>query len=365
MRADRIARRDFLWRLVLLGGGAALWPVVQACGGEEEAATPTPGAAVPTPVRLEEVTVQNAFTFAVSQYHQVTHVAMARGIFEKHGVRVRQVLEGRGSIASAQAIAAKQGDFGVFIDPGAVVRVASEGGRIKAVGKITPLSPMAVLSKGPNPIRTLADLRGKRIAIPPGTTQAQLFPAWLRINGVDPSQLNLIDLSADVHETALAQGQIDGYVAFAHARIPILKSIGVRDPYAMVLTEPGPDYRPLPYRPGEVIVAHEDLIRENPDLVRRFVAAYDEAIAYVVANPDSMVEVGLKEFPQVMREEVIREQVGFVVDRIRSNKLPNRSYVWMDPEDWEDLVGMLTQYAAVKPSGPATNFYTNDYVPGG
>ncbi len=39
MRDNLISRRDFLWRAMLLGGGAALWPLVQAC--DEGAATPT------------------------------------------------------------------------------------------------------------------------------------------------------------------------------------------------------------------------------------------------------------------------------------------------------------------------------------
>jgi NitT/TauT family transport system substrate-binding protein len=283
---------------------------------------------------------------------------MDRGIFEAHGIEILEIREGQGSISGAQILANKQADVAIYIDPGAVVRVRAEGGLIKAVAQITPYLPLAVLSKGPDQLRTPEDLIGKTIAIPPGTTQAQLFPAFLTANNMDAAEINIVNIPPETMQASLAEGQIDGFVSFATSQIPVLESLGVPDPYALVLADFG-----FEYRPGETIVFHEDTIAENPDLVRRFVAAFEESIAYTIENPESMVEVGTALFPQVMSAEVIEKQWARAAQSIVDEREAGQPYTYMRPEQWQALVQLLVDYADLADPGPADQFYTTEFIP--
>ena len=351
------------------GGSESTTTVVEATTTTLAAATTTTGAADTTttaaetttttaPQELDQIVVQEAFTWTSSQFHLTPHVGMDRGIFADHGIEISEIREGQGSISGAQILANKQADVAIYIDPGAVVRVRAEGGLIKAVAQITPYLPLAVLSKGPDQIETPEDLIGKTIANPPGTTQAQLFPAFLLANEMDAAEINIVNIPPETMQAALAEGQIDGFVSFAVSQIPVLESLGVPDPYALVLADFG-----FEYRPGETIVFHEDTIAENPDLVRRFVAAFEESIAYTIDDPGSMVEVGTELFPEVMSAEVIEKQWARAAQSIVDEREEGQPYTYMRPEQWEALVKLLVDYAALPDPGPADQFYTTEFIP--
>ncbi len=307
----------------------------------------------------DAVVVQVGFTWSSGQYYSMFLVGRDKGIYAKHGLDV-EFREGQGSASSAQIVANKKADFGIAIDPGSTVRVAAQGGKIKMIGQNIPWAPMAVLSKAPNQIRRPQDLIGKKIGLPPGTTQSQLFPAFLKINKIDPNSLAVINTQAATMQASLAQGQIDGFVSFAHSQLPILRGMGVSDPHAMLFADFG-----LRFAPGEGIIVQEDVIQSKPDLVRRFLAAIEETLRYAVDHYDEVAEAGLKAYPQVMKREVILAQVQFQSENIKKSRLPGKPLVWMQEDDWKALIELLATYADLKNLGPPSSYYTNEFAPAG
>jgi NitT/TauT family transport system substrate-binding protein len=296
------------------------------------------------------------FTWSSGQYYSMFLLGRDKGIYSKHGMDV-EMGEGQGSASTAQIIANKQADFAIAVDPGSVIRAVVSGARIKMVGQNVPVAPIAVLSKASNRISTPQELVGKRIGLPPGTTQSQLFPAFLRANNIEASSINIVNVQAAAMQAALAQGQLDGFVSFAHSQLPILSSMGVEG-HAMLFSDFG-----LKFAPGEGIIVHEDTIRSNPDLVRRFVAATEETLRYAIDNVEEAADAGVKAVPDAIRKDVAVAQIQYEADLIKRDRVAGRPIVAMQTEDWRALIELLVQYAELQNPGPPTDYFTNDFVP--
>lgn len=160
--------------------------------------------------------------------------------------------------------------------------------------------PAFVLGIAPKAnIRTIADLRGKRIAISPSQVQGQIVLQTLKTAGIAKSEVKLVELPSsiggDVYTSALASNAVDmapiggGIVAERY-----LRKYG--DDGATILKHPG--FRDDPvfaYVPVDVL--------ENPAkaaALKQFVALWGRAWAWRQAHPEELArgyyvgEQGLK-----------------------------------------------------------------------
>src|SRR5260221_9519730 len=85
-----------------------------------------------------------------------TYVALDQGMFAKRGLDVT-VSRGFGSLAAAQAIAAKQFDFGL-VSTGSTIVCAATGMPLVALGTTNYDAYMGILLHPDSPIRTPKDL---------------------------------------------------------------------------------------------------------------------------------------------------------------------------------------------------------------
>src|SRR5439155_19956560 len=133
---------------------------------------------VPTakPGQMDRISVRFGFTWTSGQYYSMFLLGKDKGIYAKYGLDP-EFGEGQGSANTAQVIANKQADYAIAVDPGSIIRASVGGARIRMVAQTVPYAPIALLSKASSPIRTPQEMVGKRIGLPPGTTQSQLFPA--------------------------------------------------------------------------------------------------------------------------------------------------------------------------------------------
>src|SRR4249920_3087990 len=71
---------------------------------------------------------------------------------------------------------------------------------------------MAVMAGVNTDIKTIKDLRGKKVAIWPGSTQEAVILERLRMEGMSIKDIQPIRLQFSDHPAALARGDIDAYV---------------------------------------------------------------------------------------------------------------------------------------------------------
>jgi len=149
---------------------------------------------------------------------------------------------------------------------------------------------MAVISGATTGIKTIKDLRGKRVAIWPGSTQEAVILERLRMEGMSIKDVQPIRLSFSDHPAALARGDVDAYVGAEPAPgISLANGTGqlVEYPYSTPIGSL-----------NMILSASEKAVKENPDRIRLIVDMHRKAVDYTMANPQEIVEMAMQKLGQ-------------------------------------------------------------------
>ena len=299
-----------------------------------------------------------AFKWPLSQQYSVFLVGKEADIYAKHGIDV-SFLEGTGSANTSQLIASNQVPYAAAVDAGSAMRAISQGANIKIIGETLPSVTIAVLSKGSKCINTPQDMVGKTIAVPPGTTQSQMFPALLKINNIDEGSLNVVSVDASALVAGLMSDQFDGYVSYTVSNVPILTGQGA-DPCAMLFSDYG-----VALSPGETMITNADTIANDADLTQRMVSAVQETLDYAVDHPDEDCQAAVGMFPDQMTNDVCMQATGLVIDQIKAVKAADsKPFMCINDDQINKTLDLLENYADFQGRLPASNYYTNQFISG-
>jgi taurine transport system substrate-binding protein len=151
-------------------------------------------------------------------------------------------------------------------------------------------------------IRSLADLRGKRVAVPFGSTTHFSLLAALQELGLNHNELTILDMQPAAMLTAWKQGKIDAGFVWQPTLNKMISAKGSILVTAKNLYQKG-------VITADVGVAHKDLITRYPGTVKKYVALLDEAVQFYRQNPEQAAaaiapELGLStaESLQVMKQ---------------------------------------------------------------
>lgn len=160
---------------------------------------------------------------------------------------------------------------------------------INAVGAGVPLIPLAayplpadevdVLVRTDAPIKTAADLRGKKIAHQNGTTGTYSLIKYLESAGLRLSDVQAVSLSGADAYTAFAQGSIDAWIHWQPASALALARLGGK-----ARTLPG--VRTYDYA---FYVARSEIAEKHPQTVARLVRLIRDTQAWIARHPDETV----------------------------------------------------------------------------
>jgi NitT/TauT family transport system substrate-binding protein len=149
---------------------------------------------------------------------------------------------------------------------------------------------MAIVSDAKSDIKTVKDLRGKKVAIWPGSTQEVVVLERLKAEGMSIRDIQPIRLAFSDMAPALARGDVDAYVgAEPGPGISLANGVGriVEYPYGTPIGSL-----------NMVLTASEKSIAENPEFLRQIVEMHKKATEYAMANREQMVEVAMKKLGQ-------------------------------------------------------------------
>jgi len=149
---------------------------------------------------------------------------------------------------------------------------------------------MAVVSGVNSGISTIKDLKGKKVAILPGSTQEVVILDRLKMEGMSIKDIQPIRVAFSDMPAALERGDIDAYVgAEPGPSISLAKGVGkiVEYPYG---TPTG--------SVNMVMTTHESMTKDNPELVKVFLTIHRKATEYAMANRAAFVEMAAQKLGQ-------------------------------------------------------------------
>ncbi len=228
----------------------------------------------------------------VNPDHAPLVIAESQGYFKANGLEVELIAPSDPS-APPRLIAAGQGDIAISYQPQLHVQVA-EGLPLTRIGTIveTPLNSLVVLRDGP--IKTIADLKGKKIGFSVGGFEDALLGAMLKQAGLTLKDVELININFSL-SPSLITGAVDGVIGafrnFELNQLDIEKNPG-RAFY--------PEEHGVPVYDELIFIVKNDRI--NDKHLRPFIDAIEKATLYLTNHPDEALAQFLKAYPDLDNE---------------------------------------------------------------
>ncbi|MEE9256519.1 MAG: ABC transporter substrate-binding protein [bacterium] len=220
----------------------------------------------------------------------VNEVAEKKGFFKEQGLQVKIFAESSGN-ASLQAVVGGSADLGVGLHA-RVIQVLAR----KISLCIVSMVQYGLTSKILVPVRdktskTLADLKGKRLAVQIGSGTYVAWVILMDALGLKESDFIVKNMKTRLIPATFEAGAIDVAVAWEpYASIIVSKGLGrtlvTNDEWA----KKGKIVYPV------FVYGNCDWVDKNKDTVQRFVNAWIKAIKFVDKNPKETVDIMMRAY---------------------------------------------------------------------
>jgi NitT/TauT family transport system substrate-binding protein len=333
---------------VVTGGPVAASPIVSNSG-----VAPIRLAQAQTPRLLEKITFLLDFT--PYGKHAPFFAALDKGFWKDAGFDAT-IVKGEGSATTISAYAAGVVDF-AFADTPTLILARSKGVLVKVAGIIHDRSLYAFGTLEENNIKAPQDLKGKRIGSSVGDAARVMFPAFAKLNGMDPGSVRWVDMTPPARAASLVLGQVDAVTLF----------LSESPTFAAKSKEAGKHWRVFPYAEYGLdlysagLLVRDDLIANQPDRVKRFVESTMKAWAWSVENPRDALASFLKHNPAVDPDQA-REHFRIAIKHLMTDTAGREGIGYIDAEKMKRTVEFVSQYFDVK-GVSADDVYTNRFTP--
>ena len=284
-----------------------------------------------------------------------------RHFYKDDGINLH-IRSGNGSDSAVRLVANGDSDF-AYASCASMINLAAGGAKVVSVGVIDATGTEAIIVRPDTGIKKITDLKGKTVLTTANAGVNTFFPLVMQTAGMSQSDIHLVN----VPEGALVSAYLQG----SGGAVGMLG--GLDDKPAQIEANGGKPPVTFPYNDygvnevGYCIVARTQMVKENPDLVRRFMDATVKSFAAALKNPDAAINSMADIVGGTMNEAASKKQARQVLDVtlgiLYSPKNKEKRLGYNVPEDWASMLDLMKKYNGLKTDLPATAFYTNDFVP--
>jgi NitT/TauT family transport system substrate-binding protein len=312
-------RRNMLRRagLAALGtataaGTGALWMRAMTSGGQ----TPTAG--------LTPFTHQLGWLKGVQ--FGGTLMADARGFFAREHLAAILTAGGistdyRTLVASGSAMVSEANII-------AMINARLQKQPLQAFAAVFQRDASCIASLASAPIRRLADMVGRTIAVP-NVVRGQLT-ALMRRAGIDPQSVLFVPGGTDA--SLLLAGEVDGYYEWATRLRPALEDIGVEGHYLHFADFGAPGY-------AQLLFARRDRLEKDFDLFVRYTRALVDGWEWMVAWPEETARIVCERYaaPGTSLKRQTAE-ARLMRSYLTAGDGTTKGLLWVSPEPFEQAI---------------------------
>lgn len=255
--------------------------------------------------------------------------ALQLGYFTEEGLDFK-IQPGGPNNDGIAIVASGRYDVGQVSSSPSLMLAVSQDIPIKCFAVSAQRHPYAFFSLGKNPVRSPADLRGKKVGIQ--ATGVILLRALLTKNGIDPKDVQIVTIGSEM--TPLMTGQVDvvtGWVTNTTA----LRVIGP-DRVVFKLWDAGVKLYANPY------YATTDTLAGRGDLLARFLRAAARGWEFAYHNRDRAVELLVKTYPNLVAQDE-RAAADVMLDACFTQATQEHGYGTMDTAIWQEQISLYSQ----------------------
>ena len=224
---------------------------------------------------------------------------------------------------------------------------------MRMVATIYQSNPNSVNALKKTGIKSLADLKGKKVAVPAGSSQGPMLPLLLESNGLKESDMTLINMPVAAMVPSLLQGQVDAI-------------LGSMDAYQIQLEMQGAQLDNFPFADHGVptvstsIFASNSFIKDNPDVLRKFIAASLKGWSFALDHPEKTIKHLKTLFPD-LNEKLASAELAAITPLFCSG---GAKYIGKaEDEHWARTQALLSEVKLLPEGQDPKSYYTNEYLP--
>ena len=285
-------------------------------------------------------------------------VAKKMGFWEKRGLDVT-IDRGFGSGKVCVPVDQGQYDFGI-LDLGVMMNCAGRGLNLTAIAGIWPRSPVGIFSLKEKDLKDPKQLEGKRVAFDAGSADFQLWPAFVKANGIEDQKVNKIMMDGDSIIKAMVDKQVDAVGNFYGDIAPALWSLGLD--FNVLLYD---DFGVKLY--SNVLACKNSMIEKRPELCESFVTGLMEGLRYVYLNPERSVDIHLESVKELQGGTVSNKKVVEYGQAVSTGlgmvpSFKDKGLGYMDPASIAATADTVTKYMGVRGMPELSQLYSNKFV---
>ena len=295
-----------------------------------------------------------ALDFFVNPDHVGIYTALEQGTFENAGLDVQPRVPADPA-APIKQVAAGQVDLAISYEP-EVMLARDQGLDVVAVAALVNGPLTSLISLPEAGIEEPADLAGKTIVTAGIPYQTAFLETILRDAGVDPAEVDQVDVGLNLLQPVLA-GRADAMLGgFLNVEGVQLEEEG-KNPRVVPVDELGiPTYDEL------VLVADAERLADDPDSIEAFIAALETGTERAAASPAAATEA-LLAAGEGLDPQLTRAEVDATLPRLEPPK--GRPFGYMDPGEWEEFGAFLADQGQIDVQPSAGDLLTDDLLPPG
>ncbi|MDP6086755.1 MAG: ABC transporter substrate-binding protein [Nitrospinota bacterium] len=285
-------------------------------------------------------------------------LAIEKGFYKKHNLDV-DFSRGFGSADTIKRVGAKTTDFG-FADTANLVVARARGTKVKGIAIIAARSLYTIYTLKKNNIRTPKDLKGKLVGGPVRDVARTIFPAFARINGLDPDKdVRWLDMTAAARLSSLLTGRVDAFSGFGTATPTFVA--GAKKAGRTIVEIKYADWGLDTY--AHSLITHNDTIEAKPDLVKRFVRATLEAWASSMKNPEQAIQAFHRRSPATSLT-LARGHLKIAISVLVDGYVRKHGLGAYDPDKIKRTIDVISRFMKLPSVVRPTDLYTNAFLPG-
>ncbi len=230
--------------------------------------------------------------------HAAYFAGQQRGFWREEGIDI-SVTRGYGSGDTVSKLAAGTTQF-ALADIGALLAArARQNVPVRAISAVYTHSPHSLFVLRSSGITSFKGLEGKRIAITPGNSHRLYFPEVARRAGTDPDRITWVNTDASAMAVMLIAKRVDA--APLYSLHHYYQNKAARRAGEEIVVLPFVETGFAIYAP--VLIAHENMIERNPDLVKRFLRAAWRSLQWTNENQAEACQLHVRSNPTVEQDD--------------------------------------------------------------
>ncbi len=285
--------------------------------------------------------------------HPPYYLGVKRGYYKEEGIDLT-INEGRGSGAAVQLVANGDDTFGLS-DAGAVIAGRAKGAPVTVILSIFRTSNLSVTCRQDHGVKKLTDLYGKKIAGTAGDALHQMWPGLVGANKLDTSKISLVFMDPATKPLSVLDGRTECLLGGIDDQAVTIENRGAK---VDVLRFADNNFNTMTVS----AFTNDKLIKENPDLVRRFVRATVRSWESAMKDPGAAVEAAAEAKPGI-NKDILRAQLEASIKLVPPPDGSAMPFGSAPAAFWDQTLAILKEYQGLKTDAATVDHYNYSFLP--